>query len=253
MLSRREMQELLRMRVADALAKPFTPVELREAVARVIDQNAAHHDEALEYDAALTDARRAIAAGLGRRGRGPLSRAQAMSPFDAEVMALRALSAELDGDDTDADRGYRAALALRDDEASSPPNPHEGLARLAAYGGARPVTELRPERADGPYWLVTDPTVELRGGAPEPDRGGKRPQVVVMALGLNSEGPGAVFLRDGEGPLAFALLSGALRPEPFAAALVRLGPGPIVAAEPTRSRLDLGRIEELRKAPPPAR
>jgi hypothetical protein len=75
--------------------------------------------------------------------------------------------------------------------------------------------------------------------------------VVVTALGLTTEGQGAIFLRDGEGPFAFALLAGALRPEPFAAALARLGPGPIVASEPTRSRLDIGRIEEMRKAIPP--
>ena len=142
LLSRRVMQELLRLRVADALAKPFTPSELREAVTRAVEQKAAHHAEALEYDAALTDARRAIAAGVLLRARAPLSRAQALSPFDSEIMALWALLAELDGRDADADRGYRAALALRDEEASPPPDPHEGLARLAAYGEARPVVAL---------------------------------------------------------------------------------------------------------------
>ena len=75
LLSRRVMQELLRLRVADALAKPFTPAELREAVARAIEQKTAHHAEAVEYDVALTDARRAIATGAGARARAPLSRA----------------------------------------------------------------------------------------------------------------------------------------------------------------------------------
>ncbi len=184
LLSRRVMTELLRLRVADALAKPFTPVELREAVGRALEQRTAGHERALEYDAALTDARRAIAAGLGRRARAPLSRAQAMSPLDAEIMALWALLAELDGDDDDADRGYRAALALRDEEAVSPPDPHEGLARLAAYGSTRPVAALRAERAAAPLWLVSDAATELRGPAPVDG-----PHVVVMALGLQGTGP----------------------------------------------------------------
>jgi DNA-binding response OmpR family regulator len=246
LLSRRVMQELIRLRVADALAKPFTPAELREAVARAIDQKAAHHEEALEYDAALTEARRAIAAGLVVEARAPLSRAQAMSPFDAEIMALWALLAELDGHDADADHGYRAALALRDEEAGPPPEPHEGLARLAAYAGARPEVALLSERSREPLWLVSDPVAELRPGALPPVSG---PHVVVMALGLTTAAkpPGALFFRDGkDSPRAFALMAGALRPETVAAVLAGLGSGPLVAAEPTRGRLDLARVEELR-------
>jgi DNA-binding response OmpR family regulator len=250
LLSRRVVVELLRLRVADALAKPFTPSELREAVTRALEQRTAGHEDGLEYDAALTDARRAIAAGLGRRARLPLARAQALSPFDAELMALRALLAELDGDDDDADRGYRAALALRDDEADSPPDPHEGLARLAAYAGARPVAALGPARGSEPLWLVSDPVTELRDPAPTAG-----PHVVVMALGLHGTAsgprpPGAVFFRDGDGEAAFALLADALRPETVAAVLDRLGTGPLVATEATRARLDLARIDALRGAAP---
>jgi DNA-binding response OmpR family regulator len=248
LLSRRPMVELLRLRVADALAKPFTPGELREAVARALEQRTAGHEEGLEYDAALTDARRAIAAGVFRRARAPLSRAQTMSPLDAEIMALWALLAELDGNDRDADRGYRAALALRDDEASSPPDPHEGLARLAAYGGQRPATALGPERASVPLWLVSDAATELRGPAPV-----EGPHVVVMALGLQGPGPrpaGAVFFREGDGKAAFALLADALRPESVAPVLARLGTGALVTTEATRARLDLARIEALRGAAP---
>jgi DNA-binding response OmpR family regulator len=204
LLSRRVMQELLRLRVADVLAKPFTPAELRESVARAMEQKAAHHEEALEYDVALTDARRAIAAGVGPRARAPLARAQAMSPFDSEIMALQALLAELEGKDAEADHGYRAALALRDEEACPPPDPHEGLARLAAYGAARPVAALSPERAAQPFWIVSDPATELRaraagGGAPAVDP--RQPHVVVMGLGLTADGPGTVFFREGSGPL----------------------------------------------------
>jgi DNA-binding response OmpR family regulator len=253
LLSRRVMQELLRLRVADALAKPFTPGELRDAVARAVEQKTAGHAEALEYDVSITDARRAIALGLVRRARAPLARAQAMSPLDSEILALWALLAELDGQDEEADRGYRAALALRDEEACPPPDPHEGLIRVAAYAGARPAPALRPDRAGQPLWLITDPATELRSGAPPPAEG---PLVVVTGLGLSTEGPAAAgpgpctFFRDGDGPRGFAVLAGAMRAEAIAAALAALaapGTGPLVAAEPTRARLDLARIDALRR------
>src|SRR5262249_42887339 len=113
LLPQRVMQELIRLRVADALVKPFTPDELREAVARALGQKAARHEEALEYAAAMDTARQAIA--QGRLGEVPaaLRRAQMTAPLDSEVMALWALLAELEGRDDDADRAYRAALALR--------------------------------------------------------------------------------------------------------------------------------------------
>jgi DNA-binding response OmpR family regulator len=253
LLSRRVMQELLRLRVADVLAKPFTPDELRESVARAIEQKTAHHEEALEYDVALTDARRAIAAGVGTRARAPLARAQAMSPFDSEIMALQALLAEIEGKDAEADHGYRAALALRDEEACPPPDPHEGLARLGAYGGARPVAALSPERATHPCWIVSDPAAELRrtsaaAGPLDP----REPHVVVMGLGLPADGPGMVFLREGPGPRAFALLAGSLRAESVASALATLGAGAIVATQTTAASLDLARVNELRAKGPPS-
>jgi hypothetical protein len=186
-----------------------------------------------------------------------------MSPFDAEIMALWALSAELEGDDSGADHGYRAALALRDEEAGPPPDPHEGLARLAAYGGARPVQALSAERGAQPIWLITDAASELRGEAPV-----SGPHVALMALGLvpdgkadngsaasGGEAPGRptvhLFFRDGEGLRAFALLPGSLRCESAVAAAAAIGKGPLVAGEATRARIDLDRAEELRRASAP--
>jgi CheY-like chemotaxis protein len=241
LLSRREMQELVRLRVADALPKPFTPAELREAVARAVGTRAAHHVEALEFDAATTEARRAIASGALQQARPALARARAISPFDAETMALCALSAELAGDDDNAGRGYRAALALRDEEAPAPPDPREGLARLAVYGAARPVSALAHVGAAGPFWLVSDPVVELRHGPPPMVEGAR---AIVLALGLTAEGPGTLFFREG-GPRALVIMAGAMRAETVAAALGQLGGGRVVAADPTRERLDLLRIEAL--------
>lgn len=240
LLSPRTLQELLRLGVADALRKPFTPTELREAVGRALTR--ALHPEALEYAAAIAGAREEIAAGRPGEAAPALARAQAAAPFDAEAMALRALLAEIQGHDADADRGYRAALALRQDEDAAPPDPFEGLARLAAYGDARPTAELSPRRASAAIWVVTDPIHELGEGPP----GGDANVIALLALGLTTSGASAIFFREGSGPRAFALMTGSARADVVAAASARLGAGRLLGGEGTRGRVDLDRAEALR-------
>jgi DNA-binding response OmpR family regulator len=247
LLSARVMQKLLRLRVQDAVNKPFSPDELRKAVERALEGRAVRHDDALEYAAALEAAHRAIAAGRVGDAAPALRRAQATSPLDSEVTALWALLAELEGRDDEADRGYRAALALRHAEDTPAPDPYEGLSRLGAYGGARPVGALEPKRAGESLWLVTDPATELVAPSPA----GDAPCVVITALGIDNDGPGTLYFRDGTGPRAFALMTAAMRPEAVASILARIGAGPIVASEPTRARFDLTRLGVLRGADPP--
>ncbi|APR79951.1 Hypothetical protein A7982_05298 [Minicystis rosea] len=242
LLSARVMRELIRLRVADALSKPFTPDDLREAVRRVIEQRVSRHDDALDHAAAVIAARRALAEGRLSDAWPALRRAQATAPLDAEVMALFALAAELEGDDADADRAYRAALALRRDEDTPAPDPHEGLARLAAYAGTRPVRALRPDHAGAAIWIITDPVTELRGACPV----GGDPCVALIALGLGEGTPGALYFRDGDGPRAFVLMAGAGSVASIEHALADLGLRPIVVAEPTRRALDVDRLASLR-------
>ncbi len=241
-LAPRTLEELLRLGAAEALRKPFTPAELREAAARAVTRAGALHAEALEYAAALGIARAELAAGRTAAAATALGRAQAASPLDAEAMALRALLAELEGRDADADRGYRAAIALRQDEDAAPPDPFEGLARLAAYGGARPTTCLPDHRKSQGIWVVTDPVRELREGPP----GGAAPGIVLLSLGLATGGPGALFFRDGPGARAFALMAGATREGAVAAASALIGAGRLLGGEATRARIDLDRIEARR-------
>ncbi|MFO0756383.1 MAG: response regulator [Byssovorax sp.] len=247
LLSQRVMQELLRLHVADSLLKPYTPDALREAVARSFAERSARRDEALEYDATVGAGRAALAAGKLGEARAALGRALAIAPFDAEIMALLALGAELGGRDDDADRGYRAALALRQHEDSPPPDPHEGLARLGAYGRAVPVTALRPERAGEKVRIALDPARDLALSAARP--GAPVASVILLALGLGDP-PGAAgptfFLRDGAGGPAFVLLTAALRPEAIAAAMDALGLGAVLPAEGGEG-LDLDRIASLRR------
>lgn len=236
LLSQRVLLELLRAKVTDALVKPFTPTELREATARALGQSARGHVEALEYDAASEAARRSLAIGALTDARPGLLRAQAASPLDSEVMALWAFVAEVEGRDADADRAYRAALALREGEDVAPPDPNEGLARLSAYRGARPVTSLSSARADSALWLITDPIEELRRGPP--DAGAAGTYIAFMGVGLAASSAGALFLREGEGPVAFAVMAGALVPSLAASALAGLPHRSIVAHDATLARID---------------
>jgi CheY-like chemotaxis protein len=244
LLSPRVLRELIRLRVADALTKPFTPDDLREAARRAVELGAPRRDEGVEHAAAVEGARRALGEGRLADALPALRRALAVVPLDAEVTALLGLAAELSGRDADADRAYRAALALRVEEDTPAPDPHDGLARLAAYGETRPARAL--DRAGAALWVVTDPVAELGGPSPA----GAAPCVVLLALGLCAEGAGALYLRDGAGPRAFALMAGCARPEPVAEAAARLGDGALVAAEPTRAALDLAAIDALRRATP---
>jgi DNA-binding response OmpR family regulator len=252
LLTSRVMRELLRLRAVDALPKPFTPDDLREAVARGLREAAARHDDAVEYAAAVTAARRAFARGALADARPSLVRAQAKAPLDAEITALWALAAEIEGRDDEADRGYRAALALRIEEGLPPPDPFEGLARLAAYAGARPAASLPDALRGAPVYIAGEPRTDLER---LPAAGG--PAIVLVAIGLGAEGPGqhpglradeppsapgpgALFFRTREPPdRAFVLLSGALTAESAAFAIDRLGGGPARASEPTLGRLDL--------------
>jgi DNA-binding response OmpR family regulator len=244
MLNASVLLSLVRLGVADALPKPFTPDELRAAVARALVHSAPGRSEALDYAAAVAAARSRLAAGdLAGAGRS-LVRAYAHAPSDAEVAALQALRAELAGDDADAARGYRSALALRHDEGAESPDPHEGLARLAAYGAARPVAALSPRFRGAPLWIVTDPARELTGAPPA---GVGEAVVVVLSLSLGAEPSAAVPQFRERGDRAFALLPGDLRPEQAGALLARIGPGPLVAhPSGPGAELDLARMAVAR-------
>lgn len=133
MLSPPVLIQLLRLGVRDALPKPYSPTELREAVARVAVFATRDHDLALDYAAAVSLARAELDAGRTETAARALSRARALSDLDAEVTSLDALRAELEGRDEDAARGYRAAMALQHEESAEGPSPREGLERLGRW------------------------------------------------------------------------------------------------------------------------
>lgn len=214
--------DLLRLGVSEALPKPFTPSELRDAVGRALVRSSPRRDDALDYAAALASARRDLAQGRPEAAARALARAWARVPLDAEVMAYEALRAELEGRDDDATRGYRATIALRREEDCDAPDPYEGLARLAAYGDARPVTSLGEAWRDAGARVVSDPTQPVLSVEDGPSADAL--VVVVMALSLASNGDGAVYFRQGR-ERAFALVTTDLRPERAGPLVARGGAG----------------------------
>lgn len=236
LLSQRVLLALMRLGAVGALLKPFSPDELGEAAAAALEQR--ENEDSLEYAAALLLARHALGRGRPAEARSALGRARAVAPLEADVVALAALAAELEGDDALASRGYRAALALAHEEQPAGPDPRAALARLDAFRGARPVEALDPRFHGVPWWLVAD---EEELGAEPPQPG---PLLVVLGLGLGGD---AVYLRQGA-ERAFALLAGGLRPEALDALEKRLGPAPRLTLASTRRMMGQ---EQTGAEPPP--
>ncbi|HEY4158592.1 MAG TPA: response regulator [Polyangiaceae bacterium] len=246
LLTPRVMQELIRVRVDDVVPKPFSPRELVAAVERVLASARLRTDGALEYAAAMATARRAIIEGRPRDAEAPLARAHAASFLDAEAMALYALVSELTGADQQADRAYRAALALRDEHVTEDALPAEGLARLAAYAGARAVPSF-DHHGRHTLWFIIDPVAELRLGPPN----GAKPDVTVFSLGLVAGETGAIYARLGRDKQAFLIASSALS-ERLALRIARSFDGPRVLAHPaTVARI--GSVGEESSASPAER
>ena len=234
--------DVLRLGAADALPKPFAPAELRAAVARVFARSSAGHDRAVEFAAAIGEARDAIARGAPGAARASLRAAHAASVLDAEAMALEALVAELEGRDDDADRAYRAALALEREVDGPPPRPADGLARLKLYEGAPPVPRLPTEFAGAPAWIAADPS-DLEALPPARESATGR-EVLVVLLGVSPDAK-ATYFRAGR-HRALVLVAASGRSEAIAAALDRTNVGKLSEPPAPTSPLDLERIERLR-------
>ncbi|MEO8903935.1 MAG: response regulator [Polyangiaceae bacterium] len=232
LLTPRVMQELIRARVDDVVPKPFTPREIVAAVDRVLSNARTRHNGALEYAAAMTNARRAIVEGRPRDAEAPLARARAVSPIDSEAMALFGLLCELEGRDREADRAYRAALALQEERVTEDVSPSEGLARLRAYAGARAVPTFE-HHGRSSLWFVSDAETELALG-PVAE---KKPDVVVFALGLVAAETGAMYARIAADKQAFLVATSAPS-ERLVLRITHSFENPTVLAHPTT----LGRI-----------
>lgn len=196
------LMQMLRLGFAGALRKPCTPDELDDLVTLALARARPSYLSSLEFAAALRMARACLLAGQPAEALAALGRARALAGFDAEVMLLSALAAELLGHDRDAAAGYRAALALGQHEDDTGAMARAGLARLEAYGPARPVGALDPLHVA---------SLARRGSASGlVSPAGEASTVTLHALGL-AEQPGAVYLRQ-DAHRAFVLATGRLDP-----------------------------------------
>ena len=240
LLSQPTLLTLLRLGGAtEAVLKPFTPAQLRDAVVRTLARAMPRHVDAVEFAIALKTARSELSAGQLERAKAALARVHAEAPLDSEASALEGALAELQGHDGDALRAYRAAIALRDDEATPPPEPYEAIARLEAYAGARPTPRLSPEFASADVWIVPDPVHQL----PNPPATDGRATMTVLSLGIADDATGIFFRQSGT--RAFVLLASNLRADRLASTLAELGSGPILNT-PADGMLDLDRVRVLR-------
>jgi DNA-binding response OmpR family regulator len=239
-LSPRVLVDLMRIGVYEALPKPFLPDELRAAVERCLVRAWPSELLALDFEAAVAAAREALESLDLARTETMLRRAHGIAPLDADVVALDALRAELGERDVLADRWYRAALVLRDDPSAPPPDPFEGIARIAAYAGMPRVEGIEPGWT---AWLIDDLRTLDREREPP------RPWVLVTTIGLSSAADAAIHLRAGEGRAVAASL-GEQRAETLASVLRTLHTGAIVANDEARARLELTRVEALLRGAP---
>jgi DNA-binding response OmpR family regulator len=226
LLTPRVMQDLIRTRVDDVVPKPFTPRDIVSAVERVLSGARTRHNGAMEYAAAMTNARRAIIEGRLRDAESPLERGRAVSPLDAEAMALFGVVRELEGQDRDADRAFRASLALSEERVTEDVSPVEGLARLAAYAGARAVPAFE-HHGKKTLWFVSDAATELASGPP----GGQKPDVIVFALGLVATETGGMYSRLGSDKTAFLVATSAMS-ERLALRIAHSFEGPNIIGHP---------------------
>lgn len=235
-LSSRVLLELMRLGVLEALPKPFSPSELREVVFRVLARSSPAEDESLEYAAAIGAARETLGSGDWENAEVHLRRALRIAPLDAEAVSLLAVREEALGHDARAAQLYRAAWVLGDDESIAPPDPREGLARLASFAGAERVTT---PGAHETAKLVDDWSVDLDGEG-----------LVLATIGVVHRVDAAVFFRRSHDH-TFAVSLGEGTPETWAYVLDRLGVRHVHASPETRARLDLPRLSSLRRPEAP--
>lgn len=195
LLSQRLLLALMQLGMVGALLKPFSPEELVETTEAALCRS--EGDDGVEYAAALTLALHAIGRGRLPEARSALGRARAVAPLDTSMLALAVLIEELSGHDALASRGYRALLALTQGDEREGHDARAGLARLDAYGNARPVAQLTDPFQAAPVQVVDDGSINTHATS--------GPLVIAAGLGLGGD---AIYWRQGPGPVAFALYAG---------------------------------------------
>jgi DNA-binding NtrC family response regulator len=104
--------EAIKLGAVDFINKPFTPDQIRSLVLKVLDRDKINEQQAFDYATNLELARRCITHLFFEAAQEYIKKAIALDPSQAEAFNLMGALKEIQGDDLDANKNYRAALAL---------------------------------------------------------------------------------------------------------------------------------------------
>lgn len=133
--------EAMKLGAVDFIQKPFAPKEIRALVTKVLDREALAADEAGGYEKLIELAKRSIGRQEFQEAARRVRQAIAADATKPEAFNLLGVLTEMDGNRLEAQKNYRAALAL--DPTYKPAQ--ENLSRTAGLGDGGQVSIGRKE------------------------------------------------------------------------------------------------------------
>lgn len=135
--------EAMKLGAVDFIQKPFAPAEIRSLVSRVLDRDQLDADKAADYTTHIELAKRCVQDGRFAAAVEHVHSALALEPNRAEAYNLLGALAEIQGARREAQKYYRAALAL--DPAYVPAR--ENLHRVVTFEGEGDIVLTPPPEA----------------------------------------------------------------------------------------------------------
>ena len=134
--------EAMKLGAVDFIQKPFTPSEIRELVSQVIDREKLDEKKLQDYTSHLEYAKKCIIERHFDAAKEYLNKALALDSSRPETLNLLGVIQEIQGDDLEAQKNYRAALSL--DPTYEPAQ--SNLDRATTWKSQRKVTLGKPEK-----------------------------------------------------------------------------------------------------------
>jgi DNA-binding response OmpR family regulator len=104
--------EAIKLGAVDFINKPFTPDQIRSLVVKVLDRDTINDQQVFDYATNMELARGCITNLFFEAALEYIKKAIALDPSQAEAFNLMGALKEIQGDDLEANKNYRAALAL---------------------------------------------------------------------------------------------------------------------------------------------
>jgi FixJ family two-component response regulator len=104
--------EAMKLGAVDFIQKPFSPAEIREVVAQVLEREKLNEENATDYRMLIQICKRHITDGHFDRAREVVRKAIALDPGHPEAYNLLGVLIEIDGDYPEAQKFYRAAIDI---------------------------------------------------------------------------------------------------------------------------------------------